>query len=134
MATRDPREKVYESPHGFVGIRAMMESLIPGHTHPSRFFMPCSLMKNIAFKKTDQINSRFVEKIRTYLDKFPRVKNLRTTNLVLFPILRKEHYFLIVFDLVKEKMQIIDNDMITGGIPSKYRVFLDNLSNEDGKV
>ncbi|CAH1421753.1 unnamed protein product [Lactuca virosa] len=76
----NPKEKVYESTNGFAGIRSVMESLIPGcrihrdvidlwsaflndlekykgRTTPSRFFMPCSLMTIIVFKKMDSINA-----------------------------------------------------------------------------
>lgn len=48
---------------------------------------------------------------------------MHTTNLVFFPILWKEHYFLVVFDLKNHKMEVIDNDK-NKTVPVK---FIDNL-------
>ncbi|CAH1443267.1 unnamed protein product [Lactuca virosa] len=42
-----------------------------GNTTPLRFFMSCSLMK------TDSINARLVDRIRSHVETFSRVKSLR---------------------------------------------------------
>ncbi|CAH1453234.1 unnamed protein product [Lactuca virosa] len=79
LATRNHREKVYESANGSVDIRFVMEFPITG----------CRIHKCVIDLWYDFLND---------LKKFKEIK-----------------------------MKVIDNDMTRGGIPSKYRVFLDNL-------
>lgn len=73
------------------------------------YFLLCSFLNNIyfmmdlcfnvyqnkvVFKKNDIFNARFVERMQSHLQKFPSVKNMRTTNLVLLFLLFYFYIFL----------------------------------------
>ncbi|KAI3782292.1 hypothetical protein L2E82_12332 [Cichorium intybus] len=137
---------VFETKFGDRGHRGIFESMIPGskihgtiidiwatilnhqerHRNkksPSRMFFSCTLLSNYILDEAICIEKRykmFVDRMNEYIEKYKQCTNFKDVDLVFFPVLEFEHYYLIVFDLKKSQCVIIDNMFSEESLEVKY--------------
>lgn len=126
---------VFESKFGDLGYRGIFESMIPGsrihatvidiwasilnhqerHRNkksPARMFLSCTLLSNFVLDESICIQrryKRFVDRMNEHIRKYELCTNFNDIDLVFFPVIDIEHYYLIVFDFKKHDCVIIDN-------------------------
>lgn len=120
---------------GDLGHRGIFESMIPGsrihatvidiwasilnhqerHINkksPTRMFLSCTLLSNFVLDESICIQrryKRFVDLMNEHIRKYELCTNFNDIDLVFFPVIDIEHYYLIVFDFKKHDCVIIDN-------------------------
>ncbi|KAI3496960.1 hypothetical protein L1887_39338 [Cichorium endivia] len=126
---------VFESIFGDLGHRGIFESMIPGSKihatcidiwasilnhqeryrnkkSPARMFLSCTLLSNFVLDETICIQRRykkFVDRMNEHIEKYELCTNFNDIDLVFFPVIDIEHYYLIVFYFKKHDCVIIDN-------------------------
>ncbi|CAH1453883.1 unnamed protein product [Lactuca virosa] len=146
---------VFESTFGDIGYRGIFESMIPGSKihltiidiwatllnyqelrrnkkSPARMFLSCTLLSNFILDEAiciEQRYKRFVDRMNEHIEKFKQCTSFKDVDLVFFPVLDNEHYYLIVFDFIKSECVIIDNiyreesiEVIYGNVPNDLKI------------
>ncbi|KAL4561406.1 hypothetical protein LXL04_033572 [Taraxacum kok-saghyz] len=79
---------------------------------PSRLFVSCTLLANYVLDEQIGIEQRyhmFYNRMNEYLIIYQYHINFQQIDIVFFPIISNDHYYMIVFNLQKESCAIIDN-------------------------
>ncbi|KAL4569140.1 hypothetical protein LXL04_024771 [Taraxacum kok-saghyz] len=126
---------LFESDYRDKGFRAVFESMIPGsklhisvidlwatvlnheeqrrnRNSPSRFFASCTLLSNYVLDEGICVDKRykmFYTRMNENLLKFHPHIDFQKTDIVFFPIVSHDHFYLIVFNLRNCSCVIIDN-------------------------
>lgn len=72
-------------------------------------------------EKEDKDVDKHIKQFMDIINKDETSNKLRDVNLVFFPIIAHEHYYVIVFDLEKGHAIILDNSISDGDYDGKYK-------------
>ncbi|CAI9271507.1 unnamed protein product [Lactuca saligna] len=123
---------VFESTFGDSGHREFLRELRRNKKSPSRMFLSCTLLSNFILDEAiciEQRYKRFVDRMNEHIEKFKQCTSFKDVDLVFFPVLDNEHYYLIVFDFIKSECVIIDNiyreesiEVLYGNVPNDLKI------------
>ena len=79
------------------------------------------IKKHPEVEKEDKDLDKQIEQFMDILNKDETSNKLRDVNLVFFPIIAHEHYYVIVFNLEKGQAIILDNSISDADYDGKYK-------------
>ncbi|KAL4591856.1 hypothetical protein LXL04_004830 [Taraxacum kok-saghyz] len=90
---------------------------------PVRVFMPSTILSNRVLDEKYTKESRyklFETRVNTHLDNYPDFGDILISDLVFFPVLQSEHFYLIVFNIKRIECAVIDNSLVDVPMDAKY--------------
>ncbi|KAL4560576.1 hypothetical protein LXL04_032729 [Taraxacum kok-saghyz] len=90
---------------------------------PVRLFMPSTILSNRVFDERYTKESWFKvfeTRMNKHLETYKDFGDILESHLVFFPILKSEHFYLIVFNLKRIECAVIDNSLVDVPMNAKY--------------
>ncbi|KAL4573574.1 hypothetical protein LXL04_020384 [Taraxacum kok-saghyz] len=147
------RDVIYRNKFNDSVFKGVFESMIPGscvhataidiwalqlsyteqfrsRTSPIRLFMPSTILSNMVFDERytkDERYKVFKTRMNQHLEKYQEFCCFCESQLVFFPVLKSEHFYLIVFNLKRIECAVIDNSWVDVPMDAKYGSVPDDM-------